>query len=262
MPDKKAFVLVRVPKSGSTSLQRIVASVCPHSRIFDAPETARTVSSGVTFYERLRNTRRRWRHFMGEQGAWTEAGFWAAINARAADGDVVAGHICYGEPRLPDFDLSYITLLRDPRERVLSNYNYDRVGYLKRSGLRRAYATGQLKASGRTFVDYLHYLADAERRAIQPAVMYVTGETNPAFDAFGFLRDRYFHFGVVEHMDEFARTLGRKLGRDAEAAWTNRTPKRKHAALSKEEARLIEQIFPQDLELYEKARDLVRAETA
>ena len=258
MPEKKAFVLVRVPKSGSTSLQRVFASVCPHATIFDAPETSHTVSRGVTFYERLRNTRRRWRHFMGERGAWTEAGFWKAINRQAADGDIIAGHICYGEPQLPEFDLSYVTLLRDPRERILSNYNYDRVGYSKRSGLRRAYATGQLKASGGTFLDYLHYLADADRRAIQPATLYVLGdEGRAAADPFAFLRARYFHFGVVERMDLFATTLGDKLGRQAEAAWRNRTPERKHAALSAEEARMIEQIFPHDLELYERTRDWV-----
>jgi hypothetical protein len=257
VPDKCAYVLVRVPKSGSTSLQRMVSSVLPDASVFDAPETARTVSRGVTFYERIRNARRRWRHFMGERGAWSEAGFWRAVNAQARDGDVVAGHICYGEPQLPDFELRYITLLRDPRERILSNYNYDRVGYLKRSALRRSYATGQLKASGGSFLDYLHYLADADRRAIQPAVLYVQGDADPSMDPFEFLNSRYFHFGVLDRMDLFARGLGEKLGRPVEAEWKNRTPERKHEALSAEEARLIEQVFPQDLELYEKARDFV-----
>lgn len=257
MPDKKAFVLVRVPKSGSTSLQRVFASVCPDAQIFDAPETSRTISSGVTFYEKLRNTRRRWRHFLGERGAWTEAGFWKAVNRQAADGDIIAGHICYGEPQLPDFDLDYVTLLRDPRERILSNYNYDRVGFQKRSGLRRAYATGQLKASGGTFLDYLNYLADADRRAIQPSTLYVLGDEGKGEAPFEFLKARYFHFGIIEEMDRFAADLGEKLGRKAEAAWRNKTPKRKHAALSQDEARMIEQIFPDDLELYEQTRDWV-----
>lgn len=258
MPTKRAFVLIRVPKSGSTSLQGMFASMLPAARIFDAPETSHTVSRGVTFYERLRNTRRRWRHFMGERGAWTEAGFWKVINRQAADGDIIAGHICYGEPKLPDFELCYVTLLRDPRERILSNYNYDRVGYSRRSGLRRAYATGQLKASGGSFLDYLHYLADADRRAIQPSTLYVLGdEGKGAADPFAFLQARYFHFGVVARMDLFATALGDKLGRQAEAAWRNKTPERKHAALSAEEARMVEQIFPHDLELYERTRDFV-----
>ena len=87
---------------------------------------------------------------MKAYGVWTEAGFWKGVNREAADGDIVAGHLCYGEPRLPDFDLRYVTLLRDPRERMLSSYNYDRVGFERRPGCGASMATGQLQASGQS----------------------------------------------------------------------------------------------------------------
>ena len=61
MASKTAYILVRVPKSGSTSLQRMAASVLPDARVFETPESARTISSGVTLYEQMRNRRRRWR---------------------------------------------------------------------------------------------------------------------------------------------------------------------------------------------------------
>lgn len=256
MAEKCAYVLIRVPKSGSTSLQSIAASALPGARVFETPETARTISKGVTLYEQMRSRRRRWRHFMKASGAWTEAGFWRGVHTAAADGDIVAGHLCYGEPQLPDFDLRYVTLLRDPRERMLSSYNYDRVGFERRPGWRRSVATGQLQASGRSFEHYLNYLADPERRAIQPASLYVLGDENPV-DDLAFLRDRYFHFGVLDKLDLFARGLGAKLGREAAAEWKNRTPKRKHAALSPAEAKLIEKVFARDVELYERARDYV-----
>lgn len=256
MASKIAHVLVRVPKSGSTSLQSIAASALPDARVFETPETARTISKGVTLYEHFRSRRRRWRHFMKAQGAWTEAGFWKGVNAEAADGDIVAGHLCYGEPRMPDFDLRYITLLRDPRERMLSSFNYDRVGFKRRPGWRRSMATGQLQASGKTFEHYLNHIADPDRRAIQPASMYVLGDENPA-DDLAFLKDRYFHFGVLDQLDLFARGLGNKLGGEASAEWKNRTPKQKHAALSPAETRLIETIFARDVEMYERARDWV-----
>lgn len=256
MADKSAYVLVRVPKSGSTSLQRIAASALPDARVFETPETARTISTGVTPYEQFRSRRRRWRHFMKACGAWTEAGFWKGVNAEANDGDIVAGHLCYGEPQLPDFDLRYITLLRDPRERMLSSYNYDRVGFTRRPAWRRALATGQLQASGGSFEDYLRYISEPERRAIQPAAIYVLGDEDPA-DDLEFLKTRYFHFGVLDQLDRFAAGLGQKLGRQALAAWENRTPRRKHAALSPAETRLIETVFARDVEMYERARDWV-----
>lgn len=258
MASKSAYILVRVPKSGSTSLQRMAASVLPDARVFETPETAKTISSGVTLYEQMRNRRRRWRHFMKAYGAWTEAGFWKGVNAEAADGDIVAGHLCYGEPQLPDFDLRYITLLRDPCERMLSSYNYDRVGFKRRRGWRRSLISGQLQASGKTFEHYLNYVADPERRAVQPASMYVLGDENPT-DDLAFLKDRYFHFGVLDQLDLFADGLGRKLGRVASAEWKNKTPKRRHEALSPAETRLIETIFARDVELYERARDWVIA---
>lgn len=259
MADKSAYVLVRVPKSGSTSLQSIAASALPAARVFETPETARTISKGVTAYEQFRSRRRRWRHFMKSCGAWTEDGFWKGVNATARDGDIVAGHLCYGEPKLPDFGLNYITLLRDPRERMLSSFNYDRVGFKRRPGWRRAMATGQLQASGRTFEDYLNYIADPDRRAVQPASIYVLGDEDPA-DDLAFLKDRYFHFGVLDELDLFARGLGEKLGAEASAEWKNRTPKRRHPELSQAETRLIEKHFARDVEMYERARDFVKSQ--
>jgi len=258
MADKSAYVLVRVPKSGSTSLQSIAAAALPDARVFETPETRRTISAGVTPYETFRSRRRRWRHFMKAYGAWTEAGFWKGVNGEAKDGDIVAGHLCYGEPQLPDFGLNYITLLRDPRERMLSSFNYDRVGFKRRPGWRRAMATGQLQASGRTFEDYLNYIADPHRRAVQPATTYVLGDEDPA-DDLAFLTDRYFHFGVLDELDLFAKGLGEKLGAKASAEWKNKTPKRRHAELSKAEIRLIEKHFARDVEMYERARDHVRS---
>ena len=46
MAEKCAYVLVRVPKSGSTSLQSIAAAALPEARVFETPETARTISKG------------------------------------------------------------------------------------------------------------------------------------------------------------------------------------------------------------------------
>ena len=256
MASKTVHVLVRVPKSGSTSLQSIAASALPQARVFETPETRRTISPGVTPYEHWRSRRRRWRHFMKAYGAWTEAGFWRGVNSDASDGDIVAGHLCYGEPQLPDFDLRYITLLRDPRERMLSSFNYDRVGFKRRRGWRRSLITGQLEASGKTFEHYLEHVADPERRAVQPASLYVLGDEDPA-DDLAFLKERYFHFGVLDELDLFARGLGEKLGRVASAEWKNRTPKQRHAALSPEQTRLIEKIFARDVEMYERVRDYV-----
>lgn len=254
---KTVSVLVRIPKSGSTTLRRMMVAAYPQARLFTVPETGATAAGRVTPYEAFRNRRRRLKHFLG-YGAVSEAGMWRRIARDVGDGDIVTGHLRYGEPAIPDADLRYITLLRDPAARILSNYNYDRLGFQKRSPARQRYLTGQLQAAGRSFLDYLHYMADAERRSVLPAVAYVTGDETPA-DPFDFLRERYFHWGVLERLDLFAAGLGEKTGREVAPEWGNRTPERERTELTTEERRLIERVFAQDIELYEKARDAVLA---
>lgn len=257
MTHKTVSVLVRIPKSGSTTLRRMMVAAYPEARLFTVPETGATAAARVTPYEAFRNRRRRLKHFLG-YGALTEAGMWKRIAADVRDDDIVTGHLRYGEPAIPQADLRYVTLLRDPAARILSNYNYDRLGFQKRSPARRRYLTGQLQAAGRSFIDYLNYMADEERRSVLPAVAYVVGDEASA-DPFDFLRERYFHWGVLERLDLFASGLAEKTGREVPLEWGNRTPERERSELTTDERRLIERVFARDIELYEKARAAVLA---
>ena len=261
MSEDRLFVLIRVPKSGSTTLDKMVVGAFPENRFFPAPETHRTAHADVTPYERFRHWRRRWRFIHKHTGALTEQGMWRVFAERAKHNDTITGHIRYGEPQLPGFRLDYITLLRDPRDRALSSYNYDRQGYLKRPAWRRAYSGGQLKASGKSFLDYLHYLADQGRSSTLPAVEFVMGDAwqggTAGEDPFAFLKERYFHWGVLDRLDVFADQLSQKIGRPVAPDWKNRTGRRERTELSAEEKRMLEQVFAADLELYEKAREAV-----
>ncbi|NNJ94401.1 MAG: hypothetical protein HKP57_06630 [Halobacteria archaeon] len=114
-----------------------------------------------------------------------------------------------------------VTLLRDTVERVISQYFHARRGYHKRGPLRRWLRHGQPGTAGRySFGGYLSCLCEHQRLYVSIMSCCITGSRecdNPA----PFLFDHYFHYGVLERMDDFAHGLGRKPGHPVTTASRN-----------------------------------------
>ena len=249
---RAVYVLVRIPKTGSSSLTGVVRDSLPNARHFGMPHSPHP-SDGRPWGERLRATRSRVRTLAERYRAVTFAQAWRHVEAHASDGDLISGHIRYGDPALPSFQLNYITLLRDPLGRALSNYNYCRLGYQKRNALRRGYVGGDVRAAGRySFSGYISYLAERTRGDANVMWAFSIGDREVA-DPLDFLRANYFHFGVVEHFDLFAAGLGRKLGVQARPRKLNVTPQRVADALPAADKRLFERLFSRDIALYHAA---------
>ena len=191
--------------------------------------------------------------------ALTFAQAWKYIDNHASDGDLISGHIRYGDPVLPTFRLNYITLLRDPVARVLSNYNYSRLGYQKRNALRRSYVGGHVRAAGTySFSGYLSYLDESTGGDANIMWAFSFGDETVS-DPLAFLQANYFHLGVLEHFDLFATDLGRKLGVQLLPRKSNITPQRTANALTMADRRLFERLFSRDIVLYEAVSCYVRA---
>jgi hypothetical protein len=187
----------------------------------------------------------------GRYRALTLAQAWRYIDAHASDGDLISGHIRYGDPALPSFRLDYITLLRDPVAHALSTYNYSRLGYQKRNALRRAYVRGHLKAAGTySFSGYLSYLNERTRGDANLMWTFAIGD-RAISDPLAFLQANYFHFGVLEHFDLFTAVLGRKFGVQVLPRKLNATRWKEADSLAAADKPLFERLFSKDIALYQ-----------
>lgn len=243
------YVLVRIPKTGSTSCLSMMQKALPDARTFSLPK--HDAAEDESWSERPRAARNRVRNLFRDYGVLTFSKAWQYIDCHARDGDMVAGHIRYSDPVLPNLQLRYVTLLRDPLERTLSEYNYARVGYQKRNFAQRAYQFGRLGVAGtRSFSDYLSYLDEHTNGDANLLSAYTFGKQQPA-DPLGFLCANYFHFGVLERFALFAAGLSRKLGVTVHTEKKNVTPRREAHALNRVDRPLFERICSRDIALYE-----------
>lgn len=240
-------------------MRDMVKEALPGSGYFRLPLLASAPGAGVTLYERLRLKRRTLKGFWRGYGTLREAEVWKSISRRAKDGDIISGHLCYDSPRLPGWDLQCITLLRNPVDRLISEYNYFRQGYLERSGVQKSYVTGLLHVAGTCGLsDYISYLHAHRRVFGNPAATYITG-ANAGQDPFDFLRRNYFHFGVLEEMEWFAMQLSQKLNRPVTSTWINKTRRTVDHQLSSSDQARLEELLDKDIPLYQAVLDFVRA---
>ena len=256
---KKLYFLIRIPKSGSTTMRDMVEGALPDSRNFRLPLLASDSGVGITFYDRLRRRRRTLKGFWKGYRTFREAVVWQTISQRAKEGDILSGHLRYGSPQLPEWNLQCITLLRNPVERLVSDYHYSLKGFQKRSFLQRCYNKGVLHVAGtRTLSDYIHYLHEHRQVFGNPATSYVVG-SNTEEDPFEFMRRNYFHFGVLEELEVFSTQLSQKLNRPVAAIWSNKTRRTGDQPLSPSDKVLLEELLDKDIALYQKTVDFVRA---
>jgi hypothetical protein len=261
MPRARIFALVRVPKSGSTTLVSMVRSALPGASIYYMPKLMRS-DEGPSRLEKLREMRGRSRRFWKLFRVLSEDMAWRRLAVQARDGDIVSGHFSYGALALPGFRAEYITLLRDPFDRLLSEYNYARVGFQKRWRHQHLYHRGKLAAAARlSFGDYLIFLEDNRELFENIATRYVTGG-RVCKDPVGFLDENYYHWGVLERLEQFAAGLSAKLGVEVRPHHERITPRQADIALTGEDRARFERLFSEDIRMYQRLQDRLDEGTA
>jgi len=253
---REVVVLVRVPKSGSTTLVSMVTAAFPDARIYRMPHLLRS-DEGPSPLEKLRRARARMRRFWKLFGTVRENTAWRRLSARLRDGDIISGHFAYGTPALPGVNPNCVTLLRHPLDRLISEYNYARVGFEQRWRVQHLYHRGRLAAAARlTFADYLAFLEDNRPLFENIATRYVTGERACA-DPAGFLQANYFHFGTLERLDRFAEGLSAKLGVAVQPRHKRITSERADIAMTARDQARFERLYSEDLNMYHEALALI-----
>lgn len=252
----KLYVVIRIPKSGSQSLRTMVRECLTESHVFRIPQLDLEDSKHLHLSEKFRAKRRIWSGRL-RYGVFNEKSMWKKISREVADDDIISGHMVYGKPQFPHHELRYITLLRDPIERTISEYYYAREGYLNRPKYRRLYLKGHSEVAGNcSLPEFLQYLYDHKERYGNLTTRYVTG-TQTHEDPFAFMRENYFHFGILERMDLFSNQLAQKLGSTPREIWINKTATRKAYKVTKSDLEILHALLNRDINLYNQMREYI-----
>jgi hypothetical protein len=251
-PVRRVFVLVRVPKSGSTTLFWMMKSALPEASLYRMPKLMRS-DEGPSRLEKWRESRGRVRRFWKLFRALSEEGAWRRLADRLNDGDIVSGHFAFGTPVLPGFRADYITLLRNPLDRLISEYHYARESFRRLGRIHRLYHGGAVRAAGHLcFGDYLSFLEEHRELFENIATRYVTGARS-CDDPIGFLDRHYHHWGAVERLEMFAEGLSAKLGVPVQPRHERVTSNKPEITLSPSDRSRFERLFGEDLRMYEMA---------
>ncbi|TNE58885.1 MAG: hypothetical protein EP340_04150 [Alphaproteobacteria bacterium] len=257
--EKSVFVLVRVPKCGSTTLSTLFREAYPDAHHF--------VINGRGFgYERLggiekwREARKFRRKLRKEIGSSTPEDAWAKIDTTSKQDDIVRGHFSYDEVKLHASAPKFVTLLRDPVARLYSDYRYTRQGFLNKPFTSKLYHSGRQAAAGRySFEGYLDFLEEHGFSYGAFLTHYTVGQVG-ASDPAQFLLDNYFLVGTVEDLACFRERFEEKTGRTAIDTRQNITKGDAPAEMSAAARKRAEAFCASDLAFYHAvARQLAQA---
>jgi hypothetical protein len=242
---------IRVPKSGSESLQRLLALAFVGRRIFYLPATLDR-DGEISALQRLRFHRSRIKNLLAHY-RWPAIGrAFATIDKQARAGDLISGgHLDFPSVKAAlAHPLKMITILRDPVARVVSEYNYSRGIYQSRHPLRRGTVATLPAVAGRyDFDGYLDFIAEHQAIYGDPACRY-TG-WNGTEDLAVFCARDVFHIGVLEQRQHFADGLAQKMGKTLSFPHENRTERETMLDITPSRRGKIERIFARDFTFYE-----------
>jgi hypothetical protein len=253
MLENSVFLCIRIPKSGSQSLVKGLTGAFAGRRIFYVPDTL-DPDSQVSRLQRLRFLRARFQNLSRHYRTISMRAVWARIERETRPGDLLmGGHVDFPTARANiRRPLKIITLLREPIARARSEYEYMRLGYMRKSPLNRFDASVLHKRAGRfDFDSYLGFLF--EHRAMYGDVASRYLGWNGADDLAQFFARHVFHCGVLDRGEEFARGLSEKLGRPFALPVENRTAGERPEITARQRT-LLEQIYARDLMLYNFVR--------
>jgi len=255
---KSLYAVIRVPKSGSSSLQQIVREAYPQASFHGLPHSSfgdwRTGA-----LDRIRFVRQEKRSLLRRHRTFSIDKALRKIDDESHDGDIVGGgHVALATFRKLRSDLNVITLFRDPAARLLSEYNYSRNQYHERFMLNRLDTSFSKKMASRHDLDryvsiMLEHKDTVGNIACQLLDIQETGQIGPR------LGEDLFHFGVLENMADFIDRLSEKCGRPLQAVERNITRRRAADAIDKDTLAKIERLNDLDFELYEQARAMCSA---
>ncbi|MFZ5668405.1 MAG: hypothetical protein ACOY4K_02840 [Pseudomonadota bacterium] len=240
---------IRVPKSGSKSLARIVADAFPAAARLYLPDTLRR-EAAISRWQALRLRRSQAQNLARRWGVVRLDVAFARIEAAAKGGDVLIG----GHFDLPAVKaglrrpVKAVVLLREPGERARSDYNYARQGYLKKRPWQRFDAHLTARAAARySFEGFLDYQLERPEVFGDLACAYLGWDADTPLAS---VKADIWCWGALERSDAFAARMSGLVGRPLAFGRSNETRQVEQLDISAEARGRIERLYARDLDLY------------
>lgn len=242
---RKRCVYMHMPKCGGTSVSEALYATVPlHQKIgiLDSVSIRKAmgvlkadVNNDIAFHDEGDNA--------DEIAAFREQ---LLVMHMCHNAQLIHGHFLFSEQAWKHFgkDYSYITILRDPVKRTISNYRFD-------------------KRIGHFFGDFDEYLeSDHGRRQALHKLRYFSGMATVRPDqeaqAMALAKQNMARFaliGFMEDMDGFARDFGKIFGVKPRIAHYNGAGKQDAPLqMTESQRRRLEQLCAPDIELFEHSR--------
>ena len=120
-----AYVVIRVPKCGSTSLAKMITKSMPNSKVFYISsagiELAREENQNISFLEHFRLLKKTTRSIWKRHKCLTFDSVWYKTNKTIKENDIIHGHLTIDAIKLNAINKRLITVIRDPYDRMLSD---------------------------------------------------------------------------------------------------------------------------------------------
>tara|TARA_Y100000389_G_scaffold131367_1_gene128797 strand:- start:295 stop:1086 length:792 start_codon:yes stop_codon:yes gene_type:complete len=255
-----AYIVIRVPKCGSTSLARMITKSLPDSNVFYISsagiELANEENENISPFEKFRIYKNSTRSIWKKHRCLSFDAVWEKTNRRIKDGDIIHGHLTVDAIKLEDFNKKLISVIRDPYDRMLSEYNYTRRAYNNKNFISKNYKNKLYAAGNYSFEGYISYLKENQPLHARYMSRFLIGKkkhTNPI----EFVKDNYFALGILERMDLFIEDFYKKSNIRLNQYKTNITKSKEHIDLSANERKAVKDFCDEDIDLYMNIKNIV-----
>ena len=260
MQKNLTYIVIRVPKCGSTSLARMFTESFPNSNSFSIYSANYQLmnedDNKISFIEKcriLKNTQKRnWKNHR----SLSFKSVWEKTNQLIKDGDIIHGHLTIDSIRLQNTNKRLITLIRDPYERMLSDYNYSKNAYKNKKSPLKKFNKRSFIAANYSLEGYISYLSENQPIFGRYISRFVIGKENVR-DNLEFMNKNYFSYGLLEKMDSFIEDFYKKTNVKLVQRIANVTKNKKKFDLSQSERLAISKFCEEDIDLYNDIKNSI-----